>query len=134
MFEWTLENLIKTCYYLACFFTAVGITKFIIFAIKMWQLKRKNIQTERSFLFDEVYTFQSIAAFFAGFGWIGHYLLTHPQGQSVTYCMISAIIAGIICLQISVKIMFSMKKNLFKDQPQQENTEEIKEKVEQTQE
>lgn len=113
MFEWTLENLIKTCYYLAWFFTVVGVLKFVIFAVNMKKLKSQNVQINSSFLFDEVYTFQSIAAFFIGFGWLGYYLLTHQNGQSVTYCIISAIIAGVICLQISVKTMFKIKSGLF---------------------
>lgn len=130
MFEWSLENLIKTCLYLACFFTVIGVAKFAIFAVKMLRLKTQNQQIEPSFLFDEVYTFQSIAAFFIGFGWLGYFLLTQHKA-SVSYCMISATIVGFICLQISVKTMFSMKKNLFKNQPQQENNEEIAEKIEQ---
>lgn len=133
MFEWSLENLIKTCLYLACFFTVIGVAKFAVFTAKILKLKTQNQQIEPSFLFNEVYTLQSISAFFIGFGWLGYFLLTQHKA-SVSYCMISATIAGFICLQISVKTMFSMKKNLFKNQPQQEINEEIEEKVEQTQE
>lgn len=133
MFEWSLENLIKTCLYLACFFTVIGVAKFAIFTVKILKLKAQKQQIEPSFLFDEIYTLQSISAFFIGFGWLGYFLLTQHKA-TVSYCMISATIAGFICLQISVKTMFSMKKNLFKNQPQQENNEKIEEKVEQTQE
>ncbi len=114
MFEWSLENLIRTCLYLACFFTVVGLGKFIIFSLKILKMKKQNKKIKPSFLFDEVYTFQSVAAFFIGFGWLGYFLLKQ-HNPSTTYCMISAVIAGFICLQISVKTMFKIKKNLFEE-------------------
>lgn len=121
MLEWSLENLIRTCLYLACFFTVIGVVKFVIFAIKMQKLKSQNLQLDGSFLFDEVFTFQSVSAFFIGFGWLGYFLLTSNFDVSVTYCMVSAVMAGFICLQLSVKTIFLMKKNLFKPQEEQEN-------------
>ena len=124
MLTWSLENLIRTCLYLACFFTVAGIAKFIVFAVKTGKLKAQNSKIKPSFLFDEVCTFQSVAAFFTGFGWLGYYLLTHCKDVSVTYCIISAVMAGFICLQISVKIMFSMKKNLFEETEKEMWTEE----------
>ena len=77
-------------------------------------MKKQNKKIKPSLLFDEVYTFQSVAAFFIGFGWLGYFLLKQ-HNPSTTYCMISAVIAGFICLQISVKTMFKIKKNLFEE-------------------
>ena len=114
MFEWSLENLIRTCTYLAYFFTVVWLAKFFIFSAKILHLQAKKQQTEPSFLFEEIYTFQSVSAFFTGFGWLGIYLLKQPHGASVTYCMISSVIAGFICMLISAKMMYLMKKDLFR--------------------
>lgn len=123
MLEWSLENLIKTCYYLAWFFTVVWVAKFVFFAAKMLKLKLQNVQIEKSFLFDEIYTVQSVSAFFIGFGWLGYFLLTEDFDVSVTYCMVSAVMAGFICLQISAKIMFEIKKSLFISKNSPEVTE-----------
>ncbi len=124
MLDWSFENLIKTCLYLACFFTVVGVAKFVVFVAKMYRLKLKNLQIEPNFLFDEIFTLQSVSAFFIGFGWLGYYLLTHQKDVSVTYCMVSSVIAGFICMQISVKIVFAIKKKFFKTQTENEQVEE----------
>lgn len=126
MLEWSLENLIKTCYYLAWFFTVVGVAKFVFFAAKMLKLKIHNAQIEKSFLFDEIYTIQSISAFFIGFGWLGYFLLTGNFDVSVTYCMVSAVMAGFICLQVSAKITFEIKKRFFKSEQKQAEQQEEK--------
>lgn len=129
MLEWSFENLIKTCYYLAWFFTVVGVAKFVFFTTKMLKYKIQNVQIEKSFLFDEIYTVQSVSAFFIGFGWLGYFLLTEDFDASVTYCMVSAVMAGFICLQISAKITFEIKKSLFKSEetPEQSETPEQRE-------
>ena len=119
MYEWSLENLIRTYLYLAYFFSIVGTVKFVFFLLQTFKMKKQNKQIQPSFLFDEIFTFQSIAAFFTGFGWLGYFLLKQ-HFASTTYCVISSILAGFICLQISAKIIFKIKKSLFEEPQTQE--------------
>lgn len=116
MYDWNLESLIRTMLFLACFFTFVGVLKYICYTIYILIAKIKKHTIKQTPFLDEIYTVQSVCAFFIAFGWLGYFLLTSQKiSFSIHYVIIISTILGIISMFMCSKIIYMEKKLIFEE-------------------
>lgn len=107
----TPENAFKIYYYIALFSTILFILKLIIFNFigadsEVFSDFNTEVDTDPSFNF---ISFQSIVAFFMGFGWMGYAALKQFEFPMMKSVVIS-IIVGILFMLGTALLMFAVKK------------------------
>lgn len=107
----TPESVLKIYYYIALFSTILFVLKLIIFNFiggdsEVFADFNTEVDTDPSFNF---ISFQSIIAFFMGFGWMGYAALKQLEFTQVK-ALIFALIVGILFMLGTALLMFTVKK------------------------